>query len=88
MKSLKPTMREAKRYIFVEGAVNEIEKSILSFVGVLGMSKVGLVWIKKNKDSAVIGVNREMLDSVRGSFAVWKNKIEAKKVSGTLKGLD
>jgi RNase P/RNase MRP subunit POP5 len=89
MKSLKPTMRENKRYLLVEGENlrGNIEKSILEFVGVLGMSKVGLDFIRTNNNSAVISVNREMIDSVRASLCVAPKKMEVKKVSGTLKGL-
>ena len=89
MKSLKPSMRENKRYLLVfgENLKNEVEKAILDFIGVLGFSKTGLEWIKENKDSAVICVNREMVDSVRASFCVWPKNIEVKKVSGTLKNL-
>ena len=89
MKSLKPSMRENKRYLLVEGEDlrKNIEKAILDFIGVLGFSKVGLEFIKSNRDSAIISVNREMIDSVRASFCVSKNKMEVKMVSGTLKGL-
>lgn len=87
MRALKPSMREHKRYLLIKGNIGDIEKSILSFIGILGMSQVGLVWVKKSRESAVIGVNREMLDKVRASFAVWKNEILVEKVSGTIKGL-
>lgn len=89
MKSLKPSMRENKRYLLVEGKnlKKNIEKAILDFIGVLGMSKVGLNWIKSNSSSVIISVNREMVDSVRASLCVWPEKMEVKKVSGTLKGL-
>ncbi len=89
MKSLKPSMRENKRYLLITGKElrKNVEKAILDFIGVLGMSKAGLDWIKENKDSAVISVNRQAVDSVRASLAVWPKKIEVKKVSGTLKGL-
>jgi len=89
MKSLKPSMRENKRYLLVEGKElrKNVEKAILDFIGVLGYSKAGLDWIKDNKDSAIISVNREAVDSVRASLAVWPKKIEVKKVSGTLMGL-
>ena len=50
MKSLKPSMRENKRYLSVEGNVEDIEKAILDFVGVLGMSKTGLSWIRKRSN--------------------------------------
>ncbi|MCK5043883.1 hypothetical protein KAR52_02690 [Candidatus Pacearchaeota archaeon] len=89
MKPLKPSMKENKRYLLVRGKnlKENIEKAILEFVGVLGMSKVGLFWIKKNADSAIISVNREMVDSVRASLCVWPDKMDVEKVSGTLKGL-
>ena len=89
MKSLKPSMRENKRYLYVVGKnlSKNIERAILDFIGVLGMSKTGLSWIKTGKDFAIISVNREMVDSVRASFSVWSEKMSVEKVSGTLKGL-
>jgi len=82
-------MREKKRYLLVEGKnlKANIEKSILEFIGVLGMSKTNLGWIKSGKDSAVISVNREMVDNVRASLTSYKDKMTVEKVSGTLKGL-
>ena len=89
MKSLKPSMRENKRYLYVVGKnlSKNIERAILDFIGVLGMSKTGLSWIKTGKDFAIISVNREMVDSVRASLTVWPEKMSVEKVSGTLKGL-
>ena len=89
MKPLKPSAREKKRYLLVRGKnlKTNIEKAILDFIGVLGMSKCGLSWIKNEKDFAVICVNREMVDSVRASLCVWSEKMSVEKVSGTLKGL-
>ena len=89
MKSLKPSMRESKRYLLVKGKnlKTNIEKAILEFIGVLGMSKTGMSWIKTGKDSAVICINRESVDSVRASLCVYPEKISVEKVSGTLKGL-
>jgi len=89
MKSLKPSMRENKRYLLIQGESlrKNIEKAILDFIGVLGMSKTSLEWIKDNKDSAIISVNREAVNSVRASLTVWPKKMEVKRVSGTLRGL-
>ena len=89
MKSLRPSMKENKRYLLVygENLKENIEKSLLDFIGVSGMSKTGLSFVKTEKASAIICINREMVDSVRASFAVFHEKIEVKKVSGTLKGL-
>ena len=90
MKSLKPSMRENKRYLLVEGEDlrKNIEKAILDFIGVLGLSKIGLEFIKSDKNSAIISVNRESVDSVRASLCVFSKKMEVKMVSGTLKGLN
>jgi len=89
MKSLKPSMREKKRYMLVSGnnLKVSIEKAILDFIGVLGMSKTGLRFIKFDKNFCIISVNREAVDNVRASLCVWPEKIEIKKISGTLKGL-
>jgi RNase P/RNase MRP subunit POP5 len=82
-------MKENKRYLLVKGKNlrENVEKSILDFIGVLGMSKASLSFIKSGNDSAVISVNRESVNHVRASFAVWPNEIKVERVSGTLKGL-
>ena len=87
MKSLKPSMRENKRYLLVKGQTEDIEKSILNFVGVLGLSKASLNFVRKEKNFCVISVNRESVNYVRASFAVWHRKIKVEKISGTIKGL-
>ena len=89
MKPLKPSAREKKRYLLVKGEnlKTNVEEAILDFIGVLGMSKCGLSWIKNDKNSVVICINREMVDSVRASLCVWPDKMSVEKVSGTLKGL-
>ena len=89
MKSLKPSAKENKRYLLVTGKnLNKnIEKSIIDFIGILGMSKVALGFIKTGKDYSIISINREMVDFVRASFCVFSEKISVEKVSGTLKGL-
>ncbi|HTZ42169.1 MAG TPA: Rpp14/Pop5 family protein [Candidatus Omnitrophota bacterium] len=87
MKTLKPSMREKKRYLYVKGNPNEIEKAILNFIGVLGMSKASPAFIKKEKDYAIISINRQSLNEVRASLAVSPEKLEVLRVSGTMKSL-
>ena len=87
MKSLKPTMREKKRYLLVKGRISDIERAIYDGIGVLGVSKTSFGRVKTGKDFAVISVNRESLDPVRACFAIWPEKIFVERVSGTLKGL-
>lgn len=89
LKSLKPSMKENKRYLLVRGnnLRSNLERAILEFIGVNGFSKTGLSWIKTSNDFAIICINREAVNEVRASFAVFKDKISVEKVSGTLKGL-
>ncbi len=89
MKPLKPSMKENKRYLLVRGnnLKTNIEKAILEFIGVLGMSKAGLSYIKTEKDFAIICINRKAVNNVRASLAVWPEKMVVEKISGTLKGL-
>tara|TARA_Y100000310_G_C20617040_1_gene781182 strand:- start:364 stop:639 length:276 start_codon:yes stop_codon:yes gene_type:complete len=89
MKSLKPSAREKKRYLSIQGKDldKNVEKAVLDFIGGLGMAKASLKFIKKGKSSAIISVNRKSVEHVRASFVVWPDKIEIVKVSGTIKGL-
>ena len=90
MKPLIPSHKENKRYLLVKGKdlKKNVEKAILEFVGVLGLSKCGLSFIKSDKETYIICVNREAVDSVRASLVVFPEKMEVVKVSGTLKGLN
>jgi RNase P/RNase MRP subunit POP5 len=92
MKPLIPSHKENKRYLIVIGdnLKENIEKAIIEFSGKLGMSKCGLSFISSDSknNSAIICINREAVDLVRASFAVFYEKIEVLKVSGTLKGLN
>ena len=89
MKPLKPSMREKKRYLLVKGKNlrGNIEKAILEFAGVFGLSKTGLSFIKSDKDSVIICVNREAVNLIRASLVVYPEKIVVEKVSGTIRGL-
>lgn len=94
MKPLRPSMKENKRYLLVKAdsksanLKENIEKAILEFSGALGMKKCGLSFIKSEKsDSVIVSVNREGVDLVRASLAVFSEKMQVLKVSGTLKKL-
>lgn len=89
MKSLRPSMRENKRYLLIKGKNlrKNVKKAILEGIGVLGMSKAGFSQIKGGDDSLIIAVNRESLNEVRASFAIFPEKISVKRVSGSLKKL-
>ena len=85
MKPLKPSMKERKRYLLLKGKNLKlnVDKALREFIGTLGLSKTSPIWIKEN----ILCINRKSLDHVKASFAVYSEKIEVVKVSGTLKGL-
>ncbi len=89
MKPLKPSMREKKRYILIEGKNIEknVENAILDFTGTLGLSKAGLKWIETKKNRGILSVNREFVDKAIASFVVYPERIRVQKISGTLKSL-
>ena len=90
MKPLKPSHRERKRYLLVKGrdvSKNNIEKIILEFIGVLGYAKAGISFVKINKASVIIAVNRETVDKIRTSFLMSKKDLNIVKISGSVKNV-
>jgi RNase P/RNase MRP subunit POP5 len=79
-KKLKPSMRENKRYLIVDGKKEDMEKAILDFIGILGYAKAGVMFIGN-----ILAVNREMLDEVRSALLL--AGLNIKRVSGTISGL-
>ncbi len=87
MKPLKPSHREKKRYLFISGAdanQKEIDKAILSFVGILGYAKASPQLIRTVKRKLVLAINRSELDKVRASFLLSGKDIRIEKVSGMI----
>ena len=80
-KRLKPSLRENKRYLEVEGSKEEIEKAILDYIGILGYAKAGVVFVVGK-----LAINREEVDKVRAALGMAGMRV--KKISGTLKSLE
>jgi RNase P/RNase MRP subunit POP5 len=80
-KKLIPSHRENKRYVLFEGKKENVEETILKFIGVLGYAKAGISFIDNN----ILAVNREEVDKVRAALLL--GKIKVLRVSGTIKGL-
>lgn len=85
MKSLKPSMKENKRYLLLKGEFSrkDVEDVILKYIGILGYAKASPMFVSKN----ILAVNRSELEKVKASFALTKD-IQISKISGTLKGLN
>jgi len=87
MKPLKPSHREKKRYLLIKGkdvSKKNIEGALLEFVGVLGFAEVGPMFVKIDKSSIVLAINRNSLDRVRTSFLMSKKDMNIVKVSGSV----
>ena len=108
-KPLLPTLKEKKRYLAIEiisdKKVDDFSKvkraifdAIISFVGELGLSRMGLIFLtnKWNKDSqrAIVRVERSSLDEFRASLCLLKEIdgvpviIKGLKASGMINKLD
>jgi RNase P/RNase MRP subunit POP5 len=90
MKKLKPSHREKKRYLLVEGKdadKRNLEEAILKYIGILGYSKASPSIVKKSKNSLILAVNRGSLEEIRASFLLSEKEIKIKKISGSLKKL-
>jgi len=87
MKPLKPSMREKKRYLLIEGKniKQEIDQAILDLGGILGLAKVSPQIIMSNQETAIICINRQGLDLIRASLVLRSNNYEIKRVSGSIK---
>lgn len=101
LKGLLPSLREKKRYIafsiksaddisFKE-AKNEIETSMLKFIGELGFANTGPLFLKDWKDmKGIVKVNTKYVDHTKAAMALIKEingkkaKIESIAVSGVL----
>lgn len=90
MRNLKPSHREKKRYLLIEGkdaGKEKLEKVILDYIGILGFAKASPQIIRKTNNRLILAINRKELDKVRASFLLSGKKIAIKRVSGTLKSL-
>lgn len=90
MKALKPSHKENKRYLLIEGKdlKKNVHSAIKEFVGILGLSEASPKWIEYNDSSGILSINRESLEKVRGAFSLFKEDLKILRVSGTLKGLE
>lgn len=88
MKHLKPSHREKKRYLLLEGTDEKsIDGAILDYVGILGYAKASPKIVIKNKKNLILAVNRKELDKIRAAFLLSGKNIKILKVSGSLKKL-
>lgn len=82
---LKPSMRDNRRYLIIDGENEKIEKAILDYIGILGFAKAAYVKVDSSGGKTVGAVRRESLNDVRAALALAGISVE--KVSGTLRGL-
>lgn len=93
MKALKPSHREHKRYLLLSGkdaSKENIEETILKFIGILGFAKASPEFIKLTKPKQgklVLSVNRQELDKIKSAFAVSNKDITIERISGVISNL-
>jgi RNase P/RNase MRP subunit POP5 len=90
MKPLKPSHREKKRYLLIEGRdadKKNIDEVILEFIGVFGYAEASPQFLKIDSNNLIMSVNRKMIDKIRSSFLMSQKDIRIKRVSGSVKKL-
>ena len=84
---LKPSSRINRRYLFIEGSKEDIEKAILDYIGILGWAEASPMFVKSEEDLIILAIDRKSINDIRAAFELCKNNIKVLKVSGTLKGI-
>jgi RNase P/RNase MRP subunit POP5 len=94
MRALKPSHREHKRYLLIEGKdanKKEIEEAILKFIGILGYAKASPSLVggenAAKKKGIVLAINRSELEKVRSAFLLSGKDIRILRVSGMINKL-
>jgi RNase P/RNase MRP subunit POP5 len=86
---LKPSMKSHRRYLLVKTSdKSNIEKVILDYLGILGLAKMNLFFVKEAGNEFLISIERGEVDSFRAAVECSKADIRIIKVSGTMKGID
>ncbi|UCD21247.1 MAG: hypothetical protein JSW08_01755 [archaeon] len=105
---LKPSLREKRHYLLLKPSkkvsrkdlVKKVDKAILNFIGILGYSFAGPIYVSVFKDEIsklidkqsllIVSVKTKYVDHVKSALTLYKEKslsIECIRVSGTLKKL-
>lgn len=82
MKPLLPTLRERKRYLAFDVLAqkelewNHIKRAVTAavkdYVGISGLADAGLLFVKNNKNKAVLRTSHTYLNKIRASFIFMK----------------
>ncbi len=84
---IKASAKIKRRYLLMKGRKDEIEKTILDYIGILGWAKASVVFVKTEGEKSILSVERKEVDNVRAAFEASNSNLKVLRVSGTLKGL-
>tara|TARA_Y100000034_G_C6882659_1_gene404726 strand:+ start:1105 stop:1395 length:291 start_codon:yes stop_codon:yes gene_type:complete len=90
---IKASDKVHRRYLLIEGKMEDVKSVVLDGVGTIGWAKAAPVFVSGGrvkdlgKGKIVLAIDRGSLTNVRASFELSKKKVKIIKVSGTLKGL-
>ncbi len=87
MLKVKPSAKIHRRYLLIHGTKDNIEKTILDYIGILGWAKASPIFLKSENGKVILAVDRKELNNVRAAFAISSSDARVLRVSGTLKGL-
>jgi RNase P/RNase MRP subunit POP5 len=86
---LNPSKTLSRRYLLIEGNKEEIEKTILEYIGILGWAKASPMFVNPSpQGKTILAINTKSLTDIRASLELSNAKIKILKVSGTLNALN
>jgi RNase P/RNase MRP subunit POP5 len=80
---LLPSLKEDKHYLVFQGNKDNVEKALLEFLGILGMSKANPVIIEFKKNVGILSFNRKYADDIKSALVFYN--IHTLGISGTIK---
>ena len=86
---LPASARIKRRYLLIQGGGKSvIEKAIIAALGTFGWSRAAPLFVSVPRVSdVVLSIDRSALDEVRAALELAPEKLEVRRVSGTIKGL-
>ena len=80
---LLPALKEKKHYLVFKGDKDKVEKSLMDFLGILGVAKANPAIILSKKDEGILSFNRDYSDEIKTALAF--SGIHTLGISGTIK---
>ena len=73
MKNVSPSLRVNRRYLLIDGHVEDVKKAILDYIWILGWAKAAPVFLGEGKH-VILSINRKEITNVRAALVISQDK--------------